>query len=134
MAAKSMRKGRARWWPALLLITGLVWQLVALYAPSQPGPSLFTHSDKVGHVLIFALPAAVATAARLWPRAVVVFLIIQAPVSELLQAHLLASRHGDVADVVADLIGIAVGVFIGNAWRRWSRFRRRSLGVDHSAN
>lgn len=83
--------------------------LVALYWPSigLVGPVSWT--DKVVHLLLFAVPTyAVGLAARSVVPVVVVF-AVHAPISELIQQRFLAYRSGDVWDAVLDLVGVGVG-------------------------
>lgn len=83
--------------------------LVALYWPSigLVGPVSWT--DKVVHLLLFAVPTyAVGLAARSVVPVVVVF-ALHAPISELIQQRFLAYRSGDVWDAVLDLVGVGVG-------------------------
>ena len=47
----------------VLLAVSLVLQCVALYAPQGPGVSPFPLSDKVVHLVIFAVPAVLAVLA-----------------------------------------------------------------------
>ena len=89
-------------------------QLVVLYAPSSPADPPFAHADKVVHVLVFLVPAAVALLAGGPPRLVVVGFAAHAVVSEVVQHALLPGRAGDLLDVVADLVGVGLGVL---AWR-----------------
>ena len=96
------RGSRRGWW--LLLSVALITQLVVLYAPSAPGGP------------------EVALLAGVPPRWVLGLLVLHAPVSELVQATMLPSRDGDVADGVADLTGIALalGAFmVISRMRRW---------------
>ena len=95
---------------AVLLLSGYV-----LFAPEQGGPTLFAGSDKVVHLVLFALLAA-AVRWRYGRAAVGVALVaLYAPVSELVQALALPDRSGDPLDVVADLAGVTVGWLL--PWR-----------------
>ena len=92
----------------------LVLQLVVLYLPSAPGPSLsLPHVDKAVHALVFAAPVLVAGLGRRrwWPR-VAVLGLVHAPVSEAIQHLLLQGRSGDPWDLLADVVGV-VGAAIG---------------------
>jgi VanZ family protein len=89
-------------------------QVAVLYSPSSHGEPLFPQADKVVHVLVFLVPVAVALLAGLRPTAVVALFAAQAVVSEVVQGTLLPARSGDAIDVVADLVGIALGVAV---WR-----------------
>lgn len=106
--ATDRRAGRL----ALLTLLGLAVavQVVVLYSPSSHGELLFPQADKVVHVLVFLVPVAVALLAGLRPPAVVALFAAQAVVSEVVQGTLLPARSGDAVDVVADLVGIALGV------------------------
>ncbi len=88
----------------------VVLQLCALYWPvvTVEGPVSWT--DKVVHLLVFAVPTyAVGRAwGRVWLTALV--FALHAPVSELVQHFFLPGRSGDVWDAVLDLVGVAVGV------------------------
>jgi VanZ family protein len=96
--------------------------------------------DKVQHLVGFAVPVALvlvagsqSRASRLDPwrashagviparflGAVLALFAVQAVASELVQAAFLPARAGDVWDVVADLLGIAVG------WGLFATVRRR---------
>ena len=99
---------------ALLTLLGLAVavQVVVLYSPSSHGELLFPQADKVVHVLVFLVPAAVALLAGLRPAAVVALFAAQAVVSEVVQGTLLPARSGNAVDVVADLVGIALGVIL----------------------
>ena len=83
--------------------------LYVLFAPQQGGPTLFEGSDKVVHLGLFALLAA-TTRWRFGARAAgLVAVAAYAVGSELVQGLLLAQRSGDADDVLADLLGAALG-------------------------
>ena len=114
------RGSRRVWW--LLLWVALITQMVVLYAPSAPGGPEVSGLDKVIHASVFGAPALFALLAGVPPRWVVGLLVLHAPVSELVQATMLPSRDGDVADGVADVTGIALalGAFmVIPPTRRW---------------
>lgn len=97
----------------VLLLGLLLLQLYAVYWPTEPAPQTFTNEDKVAHLLIFGLPVFVSVVFGLWPRIVVPLVALHAPVSELIQGTLLPGRDGDVRDVGADLVGVALGLLLG---------------------
>lgn len=103
-------------------VLAMVLQLCVLYWPvvTVEGPVSWT--DKVVHVLVFAVPTYLAgRALRRVGLAVAIFLV-HAPVSELIQHYLLPGRSGDVWDAVVDVIGVALaaGLLLVRARReRW---------------
>ncbi|WP_298750915.1 VanZ family protein [uncultured Serinicoccus sp.] len=101
-------------WFALLV--SLLVQAYGLYAPQAPGPAGVPGLDKVGHLLAFAVPAALAW----WLRArwLVPVLVLHALVSEPLQQLLAPGRQADLLDAVADLLGVALGVWVAATTRR----------------
>lgn len=105
-----MTSDRWRRWRLVPAITALVLQCVLLYSPSGGGAAPFPNFDKLVHATIFALPVLLALLAGLprWP--VVAVVALHAPVSELIQWALLPHRSGDPWDVVADLVGVSLGV------------------------
>ena len=112
---------RRRLWLGVFAILALA-HLAALYWPrvSVEGPVVW--SDKVVHVLLFALPAAAGLLAGLRPAYLLVPLALHAPVSEALQHFVLPNRSGDPWDAVADLSGVVVGatvVMVGSMRSRW---------------
>lgn len=102
--------------------------LALLYWPRAPAAGGLPHVDKLAHLLVFAAVAWTGRRAALLPiRWVAGLLVVHAVVSEIVQHLVLASRSGDPADVLADVIGVAVGT-VGGAWRheragdgRWPR-------------
>jgi VanZ family protein len=101
-----------------LAVLALLLQLVVLYAPSAPGEPLFPGDDKVVHVVVFAVPVLLLLLAGAPARGVVVVLALHAVASEVVQGALLPDRSADPLDVVADLLGVAVG------WGLWRLARR----------
>lgn len=91
-----------------LLVLALVAQVSGLYSPDVPGPEGVPGLDKVGHLLIFAAPAALAWA--LGVRWLVVLLVAHAVVAEPVQQVFVPGRVAEVADAVANLVGIGLGV------------------------
>jgi hypothetical protein len=87
----------------------VVAQLLVLYWPvvTVEGPVSWT--DKVVHLLVFAVPTYAVGRALGSVRAAVLIFAIHAPVSELVQHFLLPGRTGDVWDAVLDLVGVALG-------------------------
>jgi VanZ family protein len=112
VAAGTVLSGRAMLW--VLLGIAVLVQLVVLYSPSSPGEQPFPHSDKVVHLLVFLVPVTVALLAGAARWLVVVAFGAHAVVSEVIQALLLPTRSGNVADAVVDLVGVALGVVL---WR-----------------
>ncbi len=107
----------------VLLAVTLFVQGVVLYAPQAPGESPFPSFDKVVHVVVFAVPAAVAVLAGMPWRWVLVVLGGHAVVSEVVQGAFLTDRSGDPRDAVADLVGIGLGVAGVTRWRRFRAAR-----------
>lgn len=112
--------GRSAWlWVFVVLA---VAHLCALYWPRIGVEGPVTWTDKVVHVLLFALPAAAGLLAGLRPAYLLVPLALHAPLSELVQHFLLPNRSGDAWDAVADLSGVVIGValaVVGGARLRW---------------
>ena len=104
-ATVSGRRGASVWLAGLAVAA----QLLILYWPvvTIEGPVSWT--DKVVHLLVFAVPTyAVGWAlGALWLS--VVAFALHAPVSELVQYTLLPGRSGDVWDAVLDLAGVGLG-------------------------
>jgi VanZ family protein len=90
-------------------VVAVVAQLLALYWPvvTIEGPVSWT--DKVVHLLVFAVPTYAVGRALGSVRVAVLIFAIHAPVSELVQHFLLPGRTGDVWDAVLDLVGVALG-------------------------
>jgi len=88
-----------------------VVQLWALYSPGG-GPELFPYSDKVAHVLLFAAVAYTGRRVRLPAAWLGVVLVVNAVVSELVQHAWLSRRSGDPYDVLADVIGVLIGLWV----------------------
>jgi VanZ family protein len=113
--------------PASHLVVGLaaaavVVQLLVLYWPvvTVEGPVSWT--DKVVHLLVFAVPTYAVGRALGSVRTAVLVFAIHAPLSELVQHFLLPDRSGDVWDAVLDLAGVALGaaaLVVRGRRRRW---------------
>ena len=88
-------------------------QVAVLYVPRAPeAPTVGLPVDKLVHVLVFALPTYALVRAGMGRGLVVVLMVAQALVSELVQAVALADRSGDVADLLADLVGVGIAVAV----------------------
>lgn len=110
---------QARWRRALM--AALALQVLALYWPfgvdlpfSMPQSSSWVPTDKLLHVVLFAVPAycgvrlAQVTARRALAVAVLAGLFLHAGVSEVIQGAFLP-RQRDLFDVAADVVGLLVG-------------------------
>jgi hypothetical protein len=103
-------------------VVAVAVQLLALYWPvvTVEGPVSWT--DKVVHLLLFAVPTYAVGRALGSVRVAVLVFAIHAPLSELVQHYALPGRTGDVWDAVLDLLGVALGaavLVVGPRLRRW---------------
>jgi VanZ family protein len=113
--------------PASHLVVGLaaaavVVQLLVLYWPVVTVEGPVTWTDKVVHLLVFAVPTYAVGRALGSVRTAVLVFAIHAPLSELVQHFLLPDRSGDVWDAVLDLAGVALGaaaLVVRGRLRRW---------------
>lgn len=119
------RVGGSLPWRIGLLALALVAN-IGFYLPSVPGPSGIPGLDKAAHLLLFA--ATVFTAGRLLaPRRrfpigwVVVVALVHAVLIELIQLLVLPQRAFEGADILFDVVGIALGVAL---WAGERVFRR----------
>lgn len=109
----------------LLLAGALALNLVTMYAPSLPAqvePAVDLRLDLLGHAASFAALTFTGLLAGVPRRLLLVLVALNAVASELIQHLLLPRRTGDVTDLAADAVGIALGLL---AWRTWERFRAR---------
>ncbi|MDN5819980.1 MAG: VanZ family protein [Brachybacterium sp.] len=128
------RMGGSLAWRAGLFALALLLNL-GFYLPSLPDSTPGTGVpglDKAVHLLVFALTV-YAAGRLLAPRKrfpmgwIIVVALVHAPFIELVQLVVLPQRSGDGADILFDVIGIALGLglWIGD------RLRRRTVGIDH---
>ncbi|HEX8488153.1 MAG TPA: VanZ family protein [Propionibacteriaceae bacterium] len=112
--------------PLLVALAALavLAQLYGLYRSSGPQTlSWFPQADKLAHLVLFAVPVGLILLARgvrtngasrwaphRFTASVVVLFLLHAVVSELIQHTFYATRTGDPLDVLADWLGVAVGV------------------------
>lgn len=136
-AFDGLGSARSRVLLVLVVLTCLV-QLIGLYrSTGPPTTDAIPFLDKIGHVLIFALPAALIMLYRasrgavsvVFGAVVIAIFAAHAVVSEFIQARLLPERSGDPYDVLADLAGTAIGY--GTAVLILRR-RARSIDADPS--
>jgi hypothetical protein len=120
-AAVPGRRPRSRVLVALAR-AAVVVQLAVLYWPvvTIQGPVSWT--DKVVHLLVFAIPTYAVGRALGSVRTAVVAFALHAPASELVQHFLLPGRSGDGWDALLDLAGVGLGwaaLVVGTRSRRW---------------
>ncbi|MGG5259318.1 VanZ family protein [Phycicoccus avicenniae] len=108
----------------------VVLQLVVLYLPRDPGPLPFPQADKLVHLGVFLLPAALGLLAGLPARWVLGLLAGHAVLSEVVQALVLPARSGDPLDTIADLLGVALGALLARL--PWVRRAGRRSGAPVS--
>lgn len=115
-----------------LLAAALVVHLLALYLPGSPdpGPDVVPHLDKLVHVLLFATPALLICriTSKWWP---IVAMAAHAPVSELVQYRLVPHRSGDVWDLVADAVGVILGLGLASLTARRDAGASPKLGLPY---
>ncbi|WP_370588686.1 VanZ family protein [Pseudonocardia sp. C8] len=107
-------------------VLAVLLSLVVLFAPASGVPTAPPGTDKVVHLLVFALLGLTGCAAgfRVWP--LVGGLVGYAAASEVLQALLPIGRTGDVVDGLVDVTGAALGLGVAAivARRRGARAGR----------
>lgn len=113
-SAQSSPRTLLRWF----LWTAVLVQCAALYLPLSGGGGRFPGADKVVHVLLFAVVAWPAVRLGWGKGRVAAVLTVQAVGSELFQHFLLPNRMGDPWDLLADLVGICLGVLAAGLPRR----------------
>ena len=87
--------------------------LVSLYlffAPFEDGPEIFPHLDKIAHFSIFFLMIVFLIIGRLKKIYALIFCILYALVTEIVQTFL-NYRTGSIFDFVSDILGITFGIF-----------------------
>jgi VanZ family protein len=113
-------------WRAGFLLACLI-HLYGLYSPRQAGPDTgIPQIDKVAHVLLFGSVAFLGLRVGLPARWLFSVLAANAVVSELVQHFLLPHRSGDPFDSLADLIGVALGAWLGFRVLRTKRLPGRT--------
>ncbi|RBY79677.1 VanZ family protein [Blastococcus sp. TF02A-26] len=103
----------------VLAITVLV-SLAVLFAPGDDVPSSPPGVDKLVHLALFAALALAGRWAGVRTPTLAALLVGYAVVSEVVQAVAPLQRSGSVADGLADVLGIALGLA---AWAGISRAR-----------
>lgn len=114
------------WWWLGLFGCGLL--LVLTLRPDAPGPS-FAYGDKLGHLAAFAVLGAWFGALRrnavLW---IGLGLLAYGGLIEVLQSFM-PRRKPELADLMADLVGIVIGILLLSAGLRRILLRiERGLG------
>ncbi|MGY1774110.1 VanZ family protein [Blastococcus sp. SYSU D00813] len=103
----------------VLAVTVLV-SLAVLFTPGDDVPSAPFGVDKVVHLLLFTALALAGRWAGVRPRELAVLLTGYALVSEVVQALAPLERSGSIADWLADVLGVALGLL---AWAGIARDR-----------
>ena len=84
--------------------------LAVLFAPAGEVPFAPPGVDKIVHGALFAALALSGRWAGIGPRVLAVLLVLYAAVSEVLQEVTALERTGSVADWLADVVGVLLGL------------------------
>ena len=126
----ALRRHARRIWRALLGLLLLAVSYLSL--TPDPPPYIDTGWDKANHLLAFAALAFAAmqafAPARWKPGAVALALLAYGALIELLQS-LVPGRFGEIADVLADALGIGLGLVLA-----WAVQPRRSNQLESDPN
>lgn len=107
--AQQVRAGR---WAGPCFAAVALFSVYALFWPRPAGPQGLDGSDKLVHLLLFALLAG-TTRWRFGPGTALLAAVVgYAALSELVQALLLPDRSGDLLDLLADVVGVGLGAVI----------------------
>lgn len=98
-----------RYWP---LAIAVFIALIMLFSPGSTVPSGPENSDKITHALMFVALAMTSLYARIPLWLTVIWLVLFAAISEVLQGVLPISRSASLWDAAADLVGVAIGIGI----------------------
>lgn len=108
---------RLYWWLAA------VWTLIMLIGctiPNQNVPELITTwHDKWLHILIFVPFGLLWVASGYRPRWVLVAGIAYGALIEIIQYLLPINRLAEWGDLLADVLGLLLGLALGRIWVRW---------------
>ena len=118
--------GRPAAWRIGLFIAALALNLWTMYAPSVPGPPSNVRLDLIGHAATFATLTFTGLLAGIRPRLLLPLVAANAVASELIQHFLLPARSGDITDLAADAVGIALGWAVFAQWQRVREQRVRA--------
>ncbi|WP_374968579.1 VanZ family protein [Terrabacter sp. BE26] len=122
MTSIPRRSAPATWLDTSAAVVAVAAQMLALYWPVVTVEGPVTWTDKVVHLLVFAVPTYAVGRALGSVRAAVLVFALHAPVSELVQHFVLPGRTGDVWDAVVDLVGVALAaalLVVRRPSRRW---------------
>ena len=112
--AGETKSGLKVWLWRIAFVAAVALQLYGVYAPREAGPHVgIPQIDKVAHCFLFAAVAFTGLKVGLPARWLLGALAANAIVSELVQHWLLPQRDGDPLDALADLVGVAIGAWIG---------------------
>ena len=107
--------------PALAFGLALLVSAVVLFMPASGVPTAPPGTDKVVHLLLFAVLAVTGRWAGVAQVPLAVKLVGYAVLSEVVQGAAPLARSASVADLVADVAGVAVGLLVWVRATRWSR-------------
>lgn len=116
--ARNLRRA----WVAATLGLAVVIGVLTLM-PTDTLPSSHDHWDKIAHLVAFL--ALVFPTAVLWPRAsawVGLLAVVYGGGIELVQPY--AGRSAELGDLLADMIGVGLGIVLGASLRRVLLARR----------
>jgi VanZ family protein len=99
--------------------------LAVLFAPAGEVPSAPPGVDKLVHVLVFLALTVTGRWAGVRATVLALLLVAYAAVSEVVQALSPLERSGSLADWLADLLGVVLGLV---AWLTGERLRERVHG------
>ncbi|MGY2081360.1 VanZ family protein [Modestobacter sp. SYSU DS0657] len=107
----------------VLAVTVLV-SLAVLFAPPGGVPDSPPGVDKLVHLLLFAALAGSGRWAGIGRAVLAGTLVLYAAVSELLQGTDMVGRNASVGDLLADVVGLVLGLAV---WTAFTRRRRTTV-------
>ncbi|WP_034764709.1 VanZ family protein [Chrysiogenes arsenatis] len=103
----------------IVVTVGVIAITYLALTPHATIPSIDQANDKLKHILAFAFLACTTTLSWNWSWKKVFFLLLfYGAAIELAQSGI-AGRHASGYDIVADVVGIFVGLLLSTIFRKW---------------